>query len=186
MFSDALKICLLCILPFASQATSINHQTEAGESENSMTHIYQKQKKKFILGIGLKTSNQEFLSVAPALWNRFYQEILANIPNPLDRSIFAVYTDYEGDHTKPYFYLIGCEVSSLDHIPKGMVGKIIPESNFAVFKTEGEFPQSVALGWQKIWTSNLKRVYTADFEIYGPDFNPQTHSEVKIFIAVEK
>jgi predicted transcriptional regulator YdeE len=50
---------------------------------------------------------------------------------------------YEGDYTKPYSWILGCEVSSLDEIPEGLVGKVIPESKYAVFTTQGEFPQGL-------------------------------------------
>jgi hypothetical protein len=74
---------------------------------------------------------------------------------------------YEGDYTKPYSWILGCEVSSLDEIPEGLVGKVIPESKYAVFTTQGEFPQGLIAAWQAVWKSNLLRSYTSDFELTG-------------------
>jgi predicted transcriptional regulator YdeE len=67
-----------------------------------------------------------------------------------------------------------------------LVGKVIPESKYAVFTTKGEFPQGLIAAWQAIWQSNLSRSYTADFELYSSDFDPQRHPEVKVFIAIKK
>ncbi len=51
------------------------------------------------------------------------ENILANIPNKVDSTIYSVYTDYESDFTKPYTTLIGCKVPDLKSIPKGMAAK---------------------------------------------------------------
>ena len=40
----------------------------------------------------------------------------------MNQNLLAVYTDYEGDYTKPFTYMIGCEVSNLSTIPEGMRG----------------------------------------------------------------
>jgi predicted transcriptional regulator YdeE len=110
--------------------------------------------------------------------------VLEKIPNKLNNTVFAVYTDYEGDYTMPYTYILGCEVSTLDVIPEGMTGKAIPEAKYAVFTSEGPYPQSLGAAWQAIWKTPLKRAYTDDFEVYPPDFNPQTNPAVKIYIAL--
>lgn len=96
----------------------------------------------------------------------------------------ALYTDYEGDYTKPYTWILGCEVSSLDNVPAGLVGKMIPKSKYAVYTTQGEFPKGLIAAWQEIWKSDLSRTYKCDFEIYKRDFDPQSNPEVKIYIGV--
>ena len=63
---------------------------------------------------------------------------------------------------------------------------MIPESKYAVFTTQGEFPQGLIAAWQTIWKSNLPRSYTSDFELYRSDFHPQKNPEVKVYIAIEK
>jgi predicted transcriptional regulator YdeE len=63
-------------------------------------------------------------------------------------NILALYTDYEGDYMKPYSQVLGCEVSSLDKIPEGLVVKVIPEATYAFFTTQGEFPQGLISAWQ--------------------------------------
>lgn len=151
-----------------------------------MNHITEYQNEKFFIGLELRTNNDECSMAMPAHKDRFFKEnILSQIPNKINGNILALYTDYEGDYTKPYSWILGCEVSSLDQVPEGLVGKVIPESNYAVFTTQGEFPQGLIAVWQNIWKSGLQRLYTSDFEVYRSDFDPQQNPEVKVYIAIE-
>ena len=144
------------------------------------------QKQKFFIGLELRTNNEECSSAMPAHKDKFFKEnIPSKIPNKINGNILALYTDYEGDYTKPYSWILGCEVSSLEQVPEGLVGKIIPESKYAIFTTQGEFPDGLIAAWQDIWQSNLPRSYTSDFEVYGSDFDPQKNPEIKVYIAIE-
>jgi predicted transcriptional regulator YdeE len=158
--------------------------TPNGVIENSMPYTMEKQQKKLIMGIQIRTSNDVCQTDMPQIWQKFFQEkILEKISDKVNNTIFAVYTDYEDDYTKPYSYILGCEVSTLDNIPEGMVGTIVPAASYAVYKTQGEYPQGLASTWQMIWKAPFKRAYTTDFEVYETDFNPQTKPEVKVYIA---
>jgi len=156
----------------------------------SMSYVLEKQGKRFVIGIPIKTSNENgrFQQEAPPLWERFRTERLAEkIPNRISENLFAVYTDYEGDYTEPFTYLIGCEVSSLSAVSQGMVGMEIAPSQYAIFTAKGKFPESIIYTWQTIWKADFQRSYTSDFEIYSPGFNPfnpQNNPEVSVYIAV--
>lgn len=151
-----------------------------------MNQIIEHQKEKLFIGLELRTNNEECSLAMPAHKDRFFKEnTLSKIPNKINGNILALYTDYEGDYTKPYSWILGCEVSSLEQMPEGLVGKVIPESKYAIFTTQGEFPQGLIAAWQDIWKSNLPRSYTSDFEVYRSDFDPQGNPEVKIYIAIE-
>jgi predicted transcriptional regulator YdeE len=143
-------------------------------------------KKKFFIGLELRTNNDECAFTMPAHKEKFFREnIPALIPNKSNNNIYALYTDYEGDYTKPYSWILGCEVSSLDEVPEGLVGKVIPASDYAVFTTQGKFPAGLIAAWQAIWKSNLQRAYTSDFELYSADFDPENNPQVKVYIAVK-
>lgn len=176
---------LKTLLFISSIAASLSIEaTPNGEIENSMPYTMEKQQRKLIMGIQVRTSNDVCQTDMPQIWQKFLQEkILEKIPNKVSNTVFAVYTDYEDDYTKPYSYIVGCEVSTLDGIPDGMVGTVVPASSYAVYKTKGEYPQGLASTWQTIWKAPFKRAYTTDFEVYEPDFNPQTKPEVKVYIA---
>ena len=151
-----------------------------------MDYSHEKKATLRVIGIPIRTSNANFQKEVPLLWEKFFRENLGGkIPHRINQNLMSVYTDYEGDYTQPFTYLIGCEVSSLDDIPAGMRGIEIPAAPYAVFTAKGVFPQSMGQTWQAIWNSDVERSYTADFEIYGSDFNPQNNPEVKIYIAAK-
>ena len=151
-----------------------------------MNYTIEKEKEKYFIGLELRTNNEECSQTMPAHKERFFKEnVCAKIPKKLNNNILALYTDYEGDYTQPYSWVLGCEVSSLDDVPHGLVGKVIPASLYAVFTTQGEFPQGLISAWQSVWKANLSRSYTSDFEVYCSDFHPQKNPEVKVYIAVE-
>ncbi len=150
-----------------------------------MPYKIENAQEKFFIGLELRTDNQEGPTAIPAHWERFYREnTLVRIPNQLPSGVFALYTDYEGDFTKPYSCIIGTEVSSLEDVPEGLVGRTIPSSQYAVFSSQGSFPEGLIAAWQSIWGSDLKRSYTTDFELYSPSFHPEKNPEVKVYIAV--
>jgi predicted transcriptional regulator YdeE len=141
-----------------------------------------------IVGIECRTSNDPSAGPQdiPRLWQRFYaEEILSKIPNKVSDEVIALYCDYEGDYTQPYFCVIGCAVSSLDQIPERMVGKVIPASTFALFHAEGDFPKSLIDTWGSIWHSDLKRTYAGDYEVYGHKFSASS-KEVDVLVAIEE
>lgn len=151
-----------------------------------MNQTIEHQKEKLFIGLELRTNNEECSLTMPTHKDRFFKEnIPSKIPNKVNGNILALYTNYEGDYTKPYSWILGCEVSNLDEVPEGLVGKVIPESKYAVFTTQDEFPQGLIAVWQEVWQSELPRSYTSDFEVYRHDFDPKRNPEVKVYIAIE-
>lgn len=142
-----------------------------------------------IVGIACRTSNKPEAGPIDIgrLWERFYSEdILNQIPNKLSNEVIGLYCDYEGDYTQPYSLVIGCSVSSLDHMPEGMVSKVIPAGSYACFRAVGEHPKSLIATWGEIWSQDsLKRTYTGDYELYGDKFFSGSPPEVEVFIAIE-
>lgn len=141
-----------------------------------------------LMGIQVRTTNEneQFIIDIPELWRRFFAEgVLEKIPHKLDSSIYAVYTDYEKDVTKPYTLILGCRVTSVKDVPKGMVARTISEGEFVKFTAKGDITKgSVFSEWENIWASNLKRKYRADFEVYSEKAKDPQNAEVDIFISV--
>ena len=117
----------------------------------------------------------------------FRLDVKSKVSNKLNVDIFVVYTDYEGDYTKPYSYTLGYEVSSLDVIPDGMCGITVFSAQYEEFTVKGKIPDIVVETWQHIWQPEIdkKRSYTVDFEVYKGDNDNSDNTEVKIFIAVK-
>ncbi|MCX5773776.1 MAG: GyrI-like domain-containing protein [Fusobacteria bacterium] len=141
-----------------------------------------------VIGIQMRTSNEKAMEDIPKLWNTFFTEnIQENIPNKVNGNILAIYTDYEGDFTNPYTYILGCEVSSLMDIPKGMLEISIPSTRYEIFTAKGKMPDKIVEMWQHIWSPkiNAKRTYMTDFEVYGDKYGCVENSEVEIYIGVK-
>lgn len=159
------------------------------EEENLMQNYTIVQKPALIvIGIECRTSNDPDAGTQdiPKLWGRFYNEnIMSQIPNKVSNEVLALYCDYEGDYTKPYSLVIGCQVTSLNEVPKGMVAKVLPASSYAIFNAKGEYPKSLIETWGKIWQTSLQRTYSGDFEFYGEKFTSGSPQEVDVYIAIE-
>lgn len=140
-----------------------------------------------IIGIAIRTTNKNNQGAKDIgeLFNRFLSDNkMIEIPNRLSDEIYSVYTDYETDHTGYYTTLLGCKVSSLSNIPDGMVGRFIDGGLYSLFIAKGDLTTGVvAEKWREIWSSGIKRAYTADFEIYGEKAQNPRNAEVDIYIA---
>lgn len=139
-----------------------------------------------IIGITTKADNSAAgLQKIAELWKKFHQEkVLDKIDDKVSDEIFAIYTDYEGDHTQPYQFILGVKVFDFDSVPKGMISYTIPEQKYAVATAIGKMPQAVVKEWKKIWAADLDRKYSTDFEIYNEDSEMGDDSEVEIYISV--
>ncbi|MFG0265052.1 MAG: GyrI-like domain-containing protein [Rhodopirellula sp. JB055] len=134
-----------------------------------------------LYGIETRTSNATPQDIA-ALWQRFTSENLADdIPDRVDDNLIAAYFDYEGDHTQPFTFFLGCEVIDACCAGDDFVLRELPVADYATFRARGEMPQALIETWQEIWSSQLNRSYLGDFEIHDPS-RPQ---EVVVHVGVE-
>ncbi len=141
-----------------------------------------------IIGISARTSNLNGQAAKDigALWEKFIrQNLIEKIPNKISQEIYCIYTNYQGDHTKPYDTILGCKVESIAEIPEGFVTQSFDSGIYQKFICKGDLTKgAVANTWNEIWNSNIDRAYSADFEIYGSKaMNPQD-AEVDIFISI--
>jgi predicted transcriptional regulator YdeE len=142
-----------------------------------------------IIGIAVRTTNENGQSSKdiPGLWEQFMTNgLFQKIPNRISDDVYCMYTDYEKDHTKPYTTIIGCKVASLDNLPEGMIGKHIGDSKYSKQMAKGNIMEGMVFNeWLKIWNSDLPRIFTVDFEIYGAKAAHPNNAEVDIFVAVK-
>ncbi|EPB65682.1 hypothetical protein ANCCEY_15253, partial [Ancylostoma ceylanicum] len=94
-----------------------------------------------VIGISVRTTNEhqqgvkdigEFVELV-----FFSENVAGNIPNKTNADIYAIYTDYEGDFTKPYTTIIGCRVQHLDDIPEGMTARSFEGGNYLHLTARG-------------------------------------------------
>ena len=149
-----------------------------------------------VVGISTRTTNAVEMSgrgVIGKQWARFKKDgLLATIPNRVDSSILALYTDYESDHSGAYTFILGAKVSSAENVPPGMVSKEVPAGKYAVFTSaRGPAAKVVPEAWQHINSLPKSapggdRTYRADFEVYGKRAVDPQHAEVEIYIGIRK
>jgi predicted transcriptional regulator YdeE len=141
----------------------------------------------FFEGISVHTTNQggQAGNDIGALWGRFMSDnILNKIVDRLSDEVYCIYTDYESDYTGAYTAVLGCKVSSLDNIPKGLISLTVPQSDYAKYIAKGRLPDCVGEAWQQIWASNVDRTYIADFDVWGPKACNPEDAEVEIYVGV--
>ena len=143
-----------------------------------------------LTGLALKTTtfnaNGQSAIDCGKLWQEFTSGSCADkIPGKLSDEIFAVYHGYEGDHTKPYSYFIGCKVNANTPVPPGMDSLIIPVAQYQKIIAKGKMPDCVANAWRAIWQSDISRAYRFDFERYDERSKDWNNTEVDIFIGVK-
>lgn len=142
-----------------------------------------------IIGIAIRTTNENGQATQDIaqLWGTFMgEQILAKIPNKVDDTIYSLYTDYEGDHNKPYTTIIGCKVETLEDIPSGMVGKSIAGGNYVKTTTRGNLNEGIIVKhWTKIWEMDLDRTYDADFEVFGEKAQNPLDAEIEFLVGIK-
>lgn len=144
---------------------------------------------KVVKGIKIKTTNQEGKSIQDigTTWQKLFAEgIYEKIQNKVNNKTIGLYTEYEGDYTKPYVFVAGTEVSNKEENNNEIVSKVIPKGKYAKFVIVGDVQNSVGQAWQEIWNMNLKRKYTCDFEEYQNNSEDMQKQEIHIYIAIEE
>lgn len=113
--------------------------------------------------------------------------ILSKVPNKIDDTVYSIYTDYEGDFTKPYTTILGCKVGAFDSVPEGMVSVNVEGGVYQTFTAKGDLMKGVVYEkWLEIWNDKMDRAYTTDFEIYNEKPQNINDAEVEIFISLNK
>lgn len=142
-----------------------------------------------IVGIETRTSNTAGKAEIqiPKLWHEFtHNNSLKALPNKMDETIYALYTDYESDHTGDYTVILGFAVSHLDLVPEDLSVKIIPEANYKKFIAKGDLTADAVINtWKEVWRKELNRSYTTDFEVYDEKAMNPKNGEASIYIAVQ-
>ena len=143
---------------------------------------------KVVTGIKIKTTNQDGKAMQDIgmTWQKLFANgIYEKISNKVNSKTMGLYTEYEGDYTKPYTFIAGAEVSKEVQIGEELESIIIPKGKYAKFIITGDVQNSVGQAWQEIWNMDLKRKYTCDFEEYQNNSEDMQKQEIHIYIALE-
>ena len=143
---------------------------------------------KVVVGIRIKTTNQDGKAMQDIgiTWQKLFADgIYEKIQNKVNNKTIGLYTEYEGDYTKPYIFIAGAEVNQKVENNKEVGSKVIPKGKYAKFVITGDVQNSVGQAWQEIWNMDLKRKYTCDFEEYQNNSKDMQQQEIHIYIAIE-
>lgn len=151
-----------------------------------------KHKEFSVIGSFAETTNAAEMKgegVIGQLWERFYHdEIRHTIPNKMNTSILALYTNYESDETGKYSFGIGAEVEQNTTVPEGLEKVVVPEANYIIFTTrKGPVHEVVVEAWKEIWewSKTNERAFLTDFELYDERATDPENSQIDIYISVK-
>lgn len=143
--------------------------------------------KKIVAGIGVETINKDMKAMTDIgmLWGKFIGEkIIDSIPMRVNEKAIGLYTEYEGDYTKPYKFYCAVEVSEVIEDNNDIIRKIIPSGKYAKFTVKGHMQKAVGEVWEKVWKMNLDRKYSCDFEVYHNDSEDINNQTIDIYISL--
>ena len=134
-----------------------------------------------VIGHEVRTSNENPQEIGAA-WQTFMGSGAGqDIPGRVDDKVVAVYCDYEGDHTKPYTYVLGCRVGEGTEAPEGMVRRELPAGSYAHYVSKGEQPGALVQTWMSIWGAGLSRAFVCDYEIH----DLSAPERIEVFVGVQ-
>lgn len=153
----------------------------------SMNYEIVELEEKLVEGIAIRTTNENGKAMGDIanLWQRFFEQgIYQTIENKVNGKTIGLYTNYEGDYTKPYQFLTCAEVSSKSKNQTEKVTQLIPKGKYAKFTIIGDVKEAVGQAWSEIWNLNLDRKYTCDFEEYQNTNDDMQKQEIHVYIAL--
>lgn len=141
-----------------------------------------------VVGLSVVTDNEKGAESINQVWQDFFEKELGKQLEDIRENdfIYAVYSDYEGDHTKPYRFTLGYKLKQGANAPNAdALHSVTTESHdYAMLSAAGEQPKALVEAWTAIWQSDLDRRFQTDFEIYGPRFFEEGVNEVLLCIGV--
>lgn len=143
--------------------------------------------KKVVVGLMKKTTNNNNQAVIDIglLWKDFLGSgVYSKIKNKTNYKTIGLYTDYEGDFTKPYKFYACCEVDEAGEIVASLEKKVIEAGKYAKFIVNGHVKNAVGEFWSKLWKMDLDRKYTSDFEEYQNISDDMNNQEIHVYISI--
>ena len=136
-----------------------------------------------VVGIELRTNNNDAFREIPAHWQRFYQEnTMEKIVERMSNDVYAVYTNFEHEgrsNDGTYSFIIGAQVKASTRAPHSLTSAVIPASKRAVFEVPTGQPEKVGESWMEIWKlGELNKSYISDYEHY------KKTGEIEIHIGI--
>jgi len=150
-----------------------------------------------LVGIKVRTKPQDELDpatakISPTVQQYFHAGISSKILHRKNPGVtLCVYTEYESDHTGPYTYFIGEEVTSFDDLFEGLTTHTIPAQSYTKFTTaSGAMPQVLISAWMDIWKMTSsdfggERTYHSDFEVHDQRAADRSNTVLDLYVGIE-
>lgn len=139
-----------------------------------------------VVGLSIRTENHDNVTEQiGGVWQQFYAEGYHMKPiGQQDQKAIGLYTEYEGDFTKPYTFVAGVQVTEKKPV-EGLKSFNIQSGKYAKFTVKGDVSKAVGEAWMTIWHMDLDRAYTSDFEHYHNDSPDMTNQTIDIYISLK-
>lgn len=150
-----------------------------------------------LIGLKVRTNNQNesqfsTAKIAPLVARYKTENIAARLPHRRHPGVALVgYSNYSSDEYGDYDFLFGEEVASLEEIPQGLSGLVIPGGKYLKVTSEaGVMPDIIMKTWQQVWdltkskTLGGDRLYHTDYEIYGQSAADPHHAVFEIYLGI--
>lgn len=140
---------------------------------------------KTVAGQRIRTSNSDpnMTRSIGELWQGFFANgVYESISHKVNDKSIGLYTNYDGDVHGEYDTMVCCEINPFP-VPIGVDIEIIPAGKYAKFVVQGEMQKAVAEFWTKLWSMDLDRKYSCDFEEYqsGCDMD---NAQIHVYISL--
>ena len=113
------------------------------------------------------------------LWQNFYKNC-SEVQNKITGKVICTYSNYENDEKGEYDVQIGFETLPMGDLKNIWTQKVIPAGRYAKFVVKGNMSKEVPNLWSKIWTMDLPRKFSCDFEEYQTSNPLDTENHVYI------
>lgn len=151
-----------------------------------MNHEVVYLEEKLVAGITVRTSNNDsdMTKIIGGAWKRFFENgVYESINNKKNGNTIGLYTNYENEVYGNYDLMICCEILGEREISNEINVKRISKGKYAKFSVRGDAQKAVAQCWTEIWSMNLDRKYSFDFEEYKVA-NGMEDAEIDIYISI--
>jgi predicted transcriptional regulator YdeE len=139
-----------------------------------------------VAGPYIRTSFDRAANDIGAFWERFISDgFIAKLG--VNDTIYAVYTEYEGDFRGAYTMVLGTRVADNSPLAAGMKRVTIPHGRFARLPFAGDPKSVVSSAWGFVngaWDRKNERRYSVDFETYSLSSFRDGYVEGEIWIGM--
>ena len=143
-------------------------------------------KEKIVAGFTIRTNNNNsnMKEDIGRTWKKFFVgNVYESILNKQNNNSIGLYTNYEDKVNGDYDMMVCCEISKEENLINEIDVKKISEGKYAKFEVKGNVQKVVAEFWNKLWSMDMDRKYSFDFEEYKGDCE-MDNAEINIYISI--